>query len=107
MESGFLEFIRYFISGDDADIIAGNHMSRICHADGKGFAGLNVFHCFMTGAQTHGDLRVVADAAPGSVHGVRRAVFIIGGDDQHRLRISIGLGPEVFSHSNTSCMMIE
>ena len=102
MPSGLYHLVRHLVAGLNAHIVAGHHLLRRGHADGEGFAGQNVGGGFMAFADAHTQLLVLADAAPGRVHGVGGAVFIVSRQDKDRLGISPGLGSKILAHSNAS-----
>ena len=99
MEAGAGELVGHAVAGDEAHVVAGHDLSGLGHAHRESLAGQNVLHRLVPGAEAQADFVHFADAAPCRVHGVGRAVFAVGGDDEHGLGISEGLGPEILSHS--------
>ena len=56
--------------------------------------------------QTHGNLVLLADTAPGRIHRVGHTVLIIRCNDPNRLRIAPWFGSEIFStHRYTSVVL--
>ena len=106
MKARFFQLVRHVIGGNDAYIIAFHHTGCLRHADGKSLPGKNVLNSFMTASQTYGDSVSAADAAPGCVHGVGSAVFIVGGDNQNRLGIGKWFCSEIFSHALSSLCVL-
>ena len=100
--AGLCHLVRHLISGLDAHIVAGNHLLRRGHTDGKGLACQNVGSGFMAFADAHAQLLVLADSAPGRVHGVGGAVFIVGSQDKDWLGVGPGLGSKILAHDNSS-----
>ena len=79
-------------------------MGGICHADGEGFAGQNVLCGLVLCADAEGNLILLADAAPSSIHRIGNAVFIVCGENEYRLGIGPGFYTEILSHGiYTSC----
>ena len=77
-------------------------MGGVGKADSECASGLNVSGGLVAGAQAKHHFVGIVQAAPGSVHGVGSAVFIIGANNQHRQGIKPGLGSEIFTHSKHS-----
>ena len=100
-ETCLSEFVRFLSAGDDAHIVAGSQHRSGGHRHSKGLPGHQVFGGLVGGIHTDGDLRFLADAAPGGVHGVGGAVGVVGGDDVHRHGVAHGLGSEVLSHDDS------
>ena len=98
MEARLSELIRFIVARYHAHIVARRNMIGISHADGKCLAGKNVGGGLVAGADAHGQLLIVADPAPGRIHGVRRAILSIGGEDKDRLRIGPGLCSKILAH---------
>lgn len=100
--AGLRHLVRHLVAGLDAHVVAGNHLLRRGHADGKGLACQDVGGGFMTFADAHAQFLVLADAAPGCVHGVGSTVLIVGSQDKDRLGIGPGLGSKILAHGDSS-----
>ena len=100
VEASLAKLIRLLVARYQTYIIARGHVLRIRHADGKGTARQDILGGLVPSADAHGNLLILADAAPRGVHGVGHAVFIISGQDEHRLRIAKGLCAKALSHMN-------
>ncbi len=98
VESGLCKFIRNIVAGNNSDVIAGNNMGGVRHADRETFPFQNVFCGFVVRRNTDSDLIGVMNPAPRGIHGIRRAVLVVGGDDEYRHGIKDGLCSEVLSH---------
>ena len=81
MESGFFHFVRCFVAGYNAYVIGLHHMSGVGDADSKGFACQYVFRGFVFAGKVQGDSVRVCHTAPGGIHGVGNALFVIRGDN--------------------------
>ena len=91
MEAGFGELIRLLIAADDAHIVAGGYPFCGGHGHGEGLPGDQILGGLVGGVHADGDLPILADAAPGGVHGIGGAVGVVGADDVDRHRVTHGL----------------
>ena len=87
MKARFFHLIGFIMSGNHAHIISRDHMRGIRKADGKCPSLLNIFGCLMSCTEAEHHLVGVVQAAPGSVHGISRSVFVEGCDNQNRQRV--------------------
>ena len=106
VEPGPRQLIGHVVGGHHAQVVALRHMGSVRHADGEHLALQDVFSGLVSRAQAQGQLGSVADAAPGGVHGVRRAVRAVGSHDEHRLGVGVGLGPKIFTHQLSLLIVI-
>ena len=98
MEAGAGELVRHLVAGHQPDIVAGDDLLRRAHADGERAAGQQVLHRAVRRADAERQLLIIADAAPGGVHGAGRAVLAIGSQNEHRLRINACMCAKILSH---------
>ena len=98
VEAGTGKFVGHAVSRHQAHVVAGRDVCCVSHADGKGPRAQDVLHRLVPGTETQAYFVRFADAAPGCVHGVGGAVFVVGGYDEDGLRLGEGLGPEFLSH---------
>ena len=98
MEPGPGHFVRHLVAGYHAHIITGGQLGLRSHADRKSPGFLQVGYGFVGPGQAEGNLRIIADTAPGCIHHIRYPVFIIGPDHIHRLRIGHRSGTKIFPH---------
>ena len=102
MEAGAGELVRHLVAGHQPDIVAGDDLLRRAHADGKRAAGQQVLHRAVRRADAERKLLIVADAAPGGVHGAGRAILAIGSQNEHRLRINACMCAKILSHKQNT-----
>ena len=98
VEAGSCEFIRNFVAGFNADVVAFDNMGGVSHAYGESVGCKNVFGGFVAGADCHGDLVGIGNSAPGCVHCTGNAVFVISCKDENRHGVNHGFCAKVFSH---------
>ena len=80
-------------------------MGGIRKTDGKSASCLDILSGPVAGAQAEDHLIGIVQSAPGSVHGIGSAVFIVGADDQHRQWIKPGFCPKILTHNTTSSLL--
>ena len=102
MEAGAGELVRHLLAGHQPDIVAGDDLLRRAHADGERAAGQQVLHRSVRRADAERKLLIVADAAPGGVHGAGRAILAIGSQNEHRLRINACMCAKILSHKQNT-----
>ena len=98
MKTSAGKFICNIVAAGDADIIAGHNLIRLAHADTEGTSAAQRGNRRVGRIYAHHDLIARAETAPGSIHTLRRAVFVVSSDDEHRFWINTWLNAKTFSH---------
>ena len=84
MVAGTFKFICHFVAAGNAEKVSHIHMRAIGNADRECLCFQKILGRFMVFVNEQRDTVAVADHSPRGVHGIDFAIFIVGGNDQHR-----------------------
>ena len=82
VETGLGEFIGFAVAGDEADVVASGELADGADADGEGFGLEDVAGGLMALREADAYLIVRVDAAPGCIHDIGVAGFVVSGYDE-------------------------
>ena len=84
----------------DAEVVGLHHMGGIGQADGEGPSGLDVLHGLVGLGEVQRDGVALLHGAPGGVHDIDGAVFVVGRDHQDRHGEDAFCNIQLCSHVN-------
>ena len=96
--AGTLDFVGDVVARHDADVVGCNEVVNVGNADGERALRKQVGGRLVVVADTDGDLVLLADAAPGGVHGVWDSLLVVSADDQHGHGVKRCFCTNVLSH---------